>query len=255
MTQACVHCCTKIENLSVNFGAISILKNINLHVDCGELVAIVGPNGAGKTTLLRAMLGEIRYSGTISYQVKGLPHKKPRIGYVPQKLNYDLDSPISVLDLIATAISNDPIWLGVKPFLREKIKSSLANVSAEHLLNKRIGELSGGELQRALLAMAMTPEPDLLLLDEPMSGVDAKGLSLFYEIASSLRKVKDVTILLVTHDLIGVAPHADRMVLLNNSVIASGKPADMLSDEKLVKALGPSLWNISKLPELTKKND
>ena len=200
------------------------------------------------------MLGEIPYSGSINYQVKGLPHKKPRIGYVPQKLNYDLDSPISVLDLIATAISNDPIWLGVKPFSKQKIKSSLASVSAEHLLNKRIGELSGGELQRALLAMAMTPEPDLLLLDEPMSGVDAKGLSLFYEIASSLRKAKDVTILLVTHDLIGVAPHADRMVLLNNSVIASGKPADVLSDEKLVKALGPSLWNISKLPELIKKD-
>ena len=255
MTQTCVHCCTKIENLSVNFGTISILKNINLHVDCGELVAIVGPNGAGKTTLLRAMLGEIRYNGTISYQVKGLPHKKPHIGYVPQKLNYDLDSPISVLDLIASAISKDPIWLGVKPSSIEKIKSSLASVSAAHLLNKRIGELSGGELQRVLLAMAMTPEPDLLLLDEPMSGVDARGLSLFYEIASSLRKVKDVTILLVTHDLIGVAPHADRMVLINNSVIASGKPQDVLSDERLIKALGPSLWNISKLPELTKETE
>ncbi|MFH0763926.1 MAG: metal ABC transporter ATP-binding protein [Candidatus Omnitrophota bacterium] len=254
MTRACVHCCTRIENLNVNFGTISILKNINLHVDCGELVAIVGPNGAGKTTLLRAMLGEIPYSGNIDYQVKGLPRKKPRIGYVPQKLNYDLDSPISVLDLIAAAISRDPIWLGVKPSLRKKIKSSLTSVSAEHLLDKRIGELSGGELQRALLAMAITPEPSLLLLDEPMSGVDAKGLSLFYKIASSLRKVKDVTILLVTHDLIGVAPHADRMVLLNNSIIASGKPQDVLSDERLIKTLGPSLWNISKLPELTTKN-
>ncbi|MFA6142018.1 MAG: metal ABC transporter ATP-binding protein [Candidatus Omnitrophota bacterium] len=254
MTQKlCVHCCTRIENLNVSFGAVPILTNINLHVDCGELVAIVGPNGAGKTTLLRAMLGEITYSGSINYQVKGLPDKKPRIGYVPQKLNYDLDSPISVLDFIATAISNDPVWLGVKPTLKEKIKSSLSAVSAEHLLNKRIGELSGGELQRMLLAMAMTPEPDLLLLDEPMSGVDAKGLSLFYEIAGSLRKVKDVTILLITHDLIGVAPHADRMVLLNNSIIASGRPEEMLSDERLIKALGPSLWNISKLPELMKE--
>lgn len=255
MTQKlCVHCCTRIESLNVFFGPTQVLNNIDLHVDCGELVAVVGPNGAGKTTLLRAMLGEISYSGVINYQVKGLPHGKPRIGYVPQRLNYDLDSPISVLDLIASAVSNDPVWLGVKPSLKEKIESSLASVSADHLINKRIGELSGGELQRVLLAMAMTPEPDLLLLDEPMSGVDAKGLSLFYEIASSLRKVKDVTILLITHDLMGVVPHADRMVLLNNSVIACGKPEEVLSDERLIRVLGPSLWNISKLPEFSTKS-
>ncbi|MFA5146851.1 MAG: metal ABC transporter ATP-binding protein [Candidatus Omnitrophota bacterium] len=248
MTKTCEHCCTRIENLDVSFGAVRILKGVNLHVNCGELIAIVGPNGAGKTTLLRAILGEIRYTGSIDFQVKGMPCKKPRIGYVPQRLNYDPDSPISVLDLIASAISDDPVWLGVNPLLTAKIRASLAGVSAEHLLNKRIGELSGGELQRALLAMAMTPEPDLLLLDEPMSGVDAKGLSLFYEIASSLRKARDVTILLVTHDLMGVAPHADRMILLNNSVIASGEPRAVLSDERLISALGPSLWNISKLP-------
>lgn len=248
MTKTCVHCCTRIEKLSVTLGGVPVLKDVSLHVNCGELIAIVGPNGAGKTTLLRAMLGEVRYSGTIHFQVKGSPSEHPHIGYVPQKLNYDLDSPISVLDLIASAVSADPVWLGVKPSLRKNIAASLESVSAEKLLYKKIGELSGGELQRVLLAMAMMPEPDLLLLDEPMSGVDAKGLSLFYQIASSLTKKKDVTILLVTHDLIGVAPHADRMILLNKSVIAGGKPAEVLSDERLIKALGPSLWNISKLP-------
>ncbi len=248
MAQTCEHCCTRIENLNVKFGAAHILKDVDLHVNCGELIAIVGPNGAGKTTLLRAMLQEVPYTGSIKFQVKGKINKRPRIGYVPQKLNYDLDSPVSVLDLIASALSNDPVWLGVRQTLREEIKESLSSVSAEHLLDKRIGELSGGELQRVLLAMAMTPEPDLLLLDEPMSGVDARGLSLFYEIAGSLSKAKDVTIMLVTHDLIGVAPHADRMVLINNSIIASGAPQEVLSDERLVKTLGPSLWNISKLP-------
>jgi len=248
MIRACIHCCTRIEGLNVSFGSVPILKNIDLHVNCGELIAIVGPNGAGKTTLLRAILGEVPYTGSIKFQVRGDARSHPCIGYVPQKLNYDIDSPISVLDLIASAVGKDPVWAGVKPLLAERIKSSLENVLAGHLLNKKIGELSGGELQRVLLAMAMTPEPDLLLLDEPMSGVDANGLSLFYEIAGSLRKTKDVTILLVTHDLIGVAPHADRMVLINNSVIASGKPKDVLSDERLIKTLGPSLWNISKLP-------
>jgi zinc transport system ATP-binding protein len=244
----CEHCCTKIENLNVKLGSAVILKGIDLHVNCGELIAIVGPNGAGKTTLLRAILGEIPYSGSINFQVKGKLNKHPRIGYVPQKLNYDLDSPLSVSDLIASAISKDPVWLGVKHSVKEKIRASLESVSAAHLLDKRIGGLSGGELQRVLLAMAMTPKPDLLLLDEPMSGVDAKGLALFYEIASSLKKTNDVTVLLVTHDLIGVAPHADRMVLLNNSVIASGKPQEVLSDERLIQSLGPNLWNISKLP-------
>ncbi len=248
MTETCVHCCTRIEDLNVSIGGVPILRHIDLHVNCRELIAVVGPNGAGKTTLLRAMLGEIPYRGSIKFQVKGKPDKHPRIGYVPQRLNYDLDSPMSVLDLIAIAVSNDPVWLGIESSLRKKIRSSLASVSAEHLLNKRIGELSGGELQRVLLAMAMTPEPDLLLLDEPMSGVDAKGLSLFYKIAGALRKAKDVTILLVTHDLIGVAPHADRMVLLNHSVIASGKPEEVLADERLIRTLGPTLWNISKLP-------
>lgn len=249
MAEKCEHCCTRIEGLGVSFGSAIILKNVDLHVNCGELIAVVGPNGAGKTTLLRAILGEIPYKGSIKFQVKGKPDGNPRIGYVPQKLNYDLESPISVSDLIGSAISDAPVWLGIKTSLKEKIRVSLAGVSAERLSDKRIGELSGGELQRVLLAMAMTPEPDLLLLDEPMSGVDAKGLSLFYELAGSLRRAKDVTILLVTHDLIGVASHADRMVLLNNSIIASGRPKEVLSDERLVKELGPSLWNISKLPE------
>lgn len=254
MIQTCKHCCTKIENLNVNFGAVQILNDINLHVNCGELIAIVGPNGAGKTTLLRAMLGEVHYRGKISYQLRGEVNKKPRIGYVPQRLNYDPDSPISVSDLIAASISNKPVWFGINPVLKDRIKYSLRSVSAEHLLDKKIGELSGGELQRVLLAMAMTPEPDILLLDEAMSGVDVKGLSLFYEIASSLRKTNDVTIILVTHDLIGIAPHADRMILLNKSVVASGDPQEVLSDERLIKTLGPSLWNISKLPELKKRN-
>jgi zinc transport system ATP-binding protein len=249
VTQTCEHCCTRIENLNVSFGSIHILKNIDLHVNCGELIAIVGPNGAGKTTLLRAMLGEIPYSGSIKFQVKGKIDKHPRIGYVPQKLNYDLDSPISVLDLIATAAGKGPVWMGVKPFLKERIRISLASVSAGHLLNKKIGELSGGELQRALLAMAMTPEPHLLLLDEVMSGVDARGLAIFYDIVGALKKAKDVTVLLVTHDLMGIAPHADRMVLLNNSILASGTPKDVLSDKELIQAFGPTLWDVSKLPQ------
>ena len=248
--KTCEHCCTKIDNLSVKFGGSIILNKVNLHVNCGEVIGVVGPNGAGKTTLLRTILGEIPYQGRIAFQIEGSVSKKPKIGYVPQKLQFDLYSPISVTDLVASAISHHPIWVGVNKDLSKKVESVLSLFSAEHLLKRRIGELSGGELQRVLLAIAMTPEPELLLLDEPASGVDVKGLSLFYQIVDDLRKKHDIAVILVTHDLAGVSSYVDRLILLNRSVIAEGEPKEVLSDEKLIKAFGPSLWNISLLPNL-----
>ena len=248
--KTCEHCCTKIDNLSVKFGSSIILDKVNLHVNCGEVIGVVGPNGAGKTTLLRTILGEIPYQGKIAFQIEGSVSKKPKIGYVPQKLQFDLYSPISVTDLVASAISHHPIWVGVNKDLSERVKGVLSLFSAEHLLKRRIGELSGGELQRVLLAIAMTPEPELLLLDEPASGVDVKGLSLFYQIVDDLRKKHDIAVILVTHDLAGVSSYVDRLILLNRSVIAEGEPKEVLLDEKLIKAFGPSLWNISLLPNL-----
>jgi len=247
---SCEHCCTKISNLSVGLGGNSVLEGVNLHVNCAEIVGVVGPNGAGKTTLLRTILGEIPYRGQITFRIGGSPVKKPKIGYVPQKIQFDLSSPISVADLAASAISCSPVWAGTGKELLKRVSAVLAVFSAEHLLHKRIGELSGGELQRVLLAIAMTPEPELLLLDEPAGGVDVNGLSLFYRIVDDLRKKHDIAVILVTHDLAGVAGYADRLVLLNRAVIAEGEPLDVLSDAKLVKAFGPSLWNISCLPNV-----
>ena len=248
--KTCEHCCTKIDNLTVKFGNNAILDNVNLHVNCGEVIGVVGPNGAGKTTLLRTILGEIPYQGRISFQIEGSVSKRPKIGYVPQKLQFDLSSPISVADIVASAISSHPVWTGINHDLLEKVKDVLSLFSTEHLLKRRIGELSGGELQRVLLAIAMTPEPDLLLLDEPSSGVDVKGLSLFYKIVDDLRKKHDIAVILVTHDLAGVSCYADRLILLNRSVIAEGEPKLVLSNEKVLKTFGSSLWNISCLPNL-----
>ena len=157
--KTCGHCCTKIDNLSVKFGNSIILDKINLHVNCGEVIGVVGPNGAGKTTLLRSILGEIPYQGRIAFQIEGSVSKKPKIGYVPQKLQFDLGSPISVTDLVTSAISRQPIWAGVSKDLSERVKGVLSLFSAEHLLKRRIGELSGGELQRVLLAIARPPNP------------------------------------------------------------------------------------------------
>ncbi len=255
MRNTCEHCCTKVDHLTVRFGANTVLDNVDLHVNCGEVVAVVGPNGAGKTTLLRTILGEIPYEGTIAFRVSGDISKKPKVGYVPQKLQFDCDSPISVADLVTSAISPEPVWRGISKRGLEKAGGVLALFSVEPLLNRRIGELSGGELQRVLLAIAMTPEPDLLLLDEPASGVDANGLSLFYQIITDLRKKHDISVILVTHDLAGISSYVDRLVLLNRSIIAEGEPKEVLSDEKLIKTFGPSLWNISRLPNLITPED
>ena len=247
---SCEHCCTKIEALTVEFNRNTVLDNVNLHVDCGEVVGVVGPNGAGKTTLLRAILGEVAYQGRIMFRLSGRDSGRPNLGYVPQKLNFDLGSPVSVADFVASAISYQPVWLGISRKLREKVKGVLSVFSAENLLNRKIGELSGGELQRVLLAIAMTPEPSLLLLDEPGSGVDVNGLALFYRIVRRLREKHDIAVILVTHDLAGISSYVDRIVLLNRRVVAEGKPREVLSNEQLIKTFGPSLWNISLLPDV-----
>ncbi|MDD5439255.1 MAG: metal ABC transporter ATP-binding protein [Candidatus Omnitrophica bacterium] len=247
-TNSCKHCCIKVEGLSVTLGRRAVLDNINIHVNCAELIAIVGPNGAGKTTLLRAILGEVPYRGAMRMQIEGRARKDIRIGYVPQKCVFDIDSPVSVLDLVAAGVSKQPVWLGVNGRIQKKAEIILDKVEAGYLLKRRLGELSGGELQRVLLAIAMWPVPNLLLLDEPIANMDPKGLSLFYEIVTRLKKSHDVAILMVTHDLVGVAPHADRLLLLNRSVIAEGKPEEVLKDKALIRTLGPHLWNISKIP-------
>jgi zinc transport system ATP-binding protein len=114
-------------------------------------------------------------------------------------------------------------------------------VAAAHLIDRRIGELSGGELQRVLLAMAMIPAPDILLMDEPVSAVDVSGMQMFYKIVDDLREEHDVSVVMVSHDLEGIAPHADRMVLLNKRVIAQGVPAELLADKKLMAVFGEVL--------------
>lgn len=241
MQNTCEHCCTKIENLNVSFGKTAVLKKVNLHLNCREILAIIGPNGAGKTTLLRAIIGEVPSTGKINFLVKANPCRAPRIGYVPQKINFDLDSPISVLDLVATTITDNPIWIGIKRDIREEAVKILKKVDSEKLIDKRIGELSGGELQRVLLSMAMTPVPDLLLLDEPISAVDAKGISLFYEIVNNLKKQQDISIIVVTHNLTGITPYADRVILLNRTVVAEGTANDILADKKKLHAFQMSL--------------
>lgn len=235
-------CCTRIENLEVVLGKSRILRDVNIHIHCGELTALIGPNGAGKSTFLKAILGELPHSGALEYiDAKGVRTGRPLIGYVPQQLNFDLSTPTSVFDLFMASLTDIPVWLAGPRSLRARIGKCLAKVQAQHLLDRRLGALSGGELQRILLALALEPIPDLLLLDEPVAGIDRNGLELFYRIVADLRQNYDLSIILVSHDFGLVAKHADRVVLLNGTVICSGTPAQVFSDRRTHEEFG-MLW-------------
>jgi zinc transport system ATP-binding protein len=239
--ECCGLCCTKIENFGVARGPMVILKNVNIHIHCGELTAIIGPNGAGKSTLLKALLGEVPHTGELKYlDSKGSKSGKPLIGYVPQQLSFDRGSPTSVLDLFIASRSRMPAWIFKPASVKKKALEGLSKVKAEHLTTRRLGALSGGELQRVMLALALDPVPNLLLLDEPVSGIDQGGLELFYNTVSELRQNYDLSIILISHDLDLVAKYADRVVLLNKTVISSGTPKQVFSDERTMKSFGIS---------------
>jgi zinc transport system ATP-binding protein len=249
MLQACEHCCSMIDHLSVELNGQKILEDVNLHVNCGEVIAIIGPNGAGKTTLLKTILGEVPYKGKMTFRVAGRKGK-PRLGYVPQKTFFEVDAPLSVLDFVTASVSKQPIAFGLRLRHRRKMAHLLKEFSVDHLLDKKIGELSGGELQRVLLAVSMTPPPQFLLLDEPGAGVDVKGLELFYQLVRGLKDKHDISVIIVTHDLAGISKYVDRMVLLNKRILAQGEPKEVLSDRAAIAAFGPTLWNISEIPHV-----
>lgn len=232
-------CCTRIEHLSVKVGEEIILDDVNLHIHCGELTAIIGRNGAGKTTFLRTLLNEIPHSGEIHFMKDGCGcTSKPRFGYVPQKLEVAQDSPVSVGDLILSCLSRRPVWLPRRKKDKLLIQEVLSITESQALENKRVCDLSGGEIQRVMLALAIRPLPDILLLDEPVSGVDRAGLAVFYELVSDLRNKHDITILLISHDLDLVAKHANKVVLIDRKVAAQGTPDEVYNSPAFTKIFG-----------------
>jgi len=181
-----------------------VVRRIDLDVGYGEIVALTGPNGAGKSSLLRALVGELSW--------KGRMEKPARLGYVPQRLAFDPASCATVLDLFALGLSNWPLWLGVLPMVREEACKSLVQVGAPELLERRFGSLSGGERQRVLLALALVPRPDLLLLDEPETGIDLDGIELFHHAVGRICEHCRIGVLVVTHSPETVARIATRQV-------------------------------------------
>jgi zinc transport system ATP-binding protein len=227
-----------MEHITVRSGETVLLQDVALHAHCGEMLAIIGRNGAGKSTLLRTILGEMPHEGTLlfsGHDGEKIHRRAPRIGYVPQSLHLDKNSPATVYDMMMAYSSYYPIFLPPRRKQKLQLQQQLERFGAEHLIDRPVGRLSGGELQRVMLAIATMPLPDVLVLDEPVSGVDRAGLQEFYAHIDRLRK-EDMVILLVSHDLQYVREHADTVLLLDKTVRAYGKPAEVFASEAFAEA-------------------
>ena len=242
MEKACGLHCTKINNISVKIGNEEILKNINIHIHCGELTVIIGKNGAGKSTLLKAILGEIEHTGNIVFMdQKDNITKKIKIGYVPQSINVEKHMPTTVYDMFASCITHIPVFLKKDKKIYNEIKEHLKIFGADMLIDKSIGDLSGGELQRVLIAIATKPIPNLLILDEPVSRIDRNGIKNFYNIINKLKSEYDMSIILVSHDLELTKKYADKVILLDKEVIKEGKPEDVFKSLEFKNRFGELL--------------
>ena len=225
------------RNVTVGSNDVTILKNINAVIPHAGCTAIVGPNGAGKTTLVLALLNEVDYTGTIEF----CSNRHPRVGYVPQHLAFDRGMPLTVLEFIAAFHQRIPLCFGIRKHLKQRLHELLGETGCQHLEDRPLGALSGGELQRVMLAGALSQNPELLILDEPASGIDFKGGEVCCELLERFRKEFGFTQLMVTHDLNTVMAHATHVICLNRGLIAEGKPHAVLTDKVLARAFGPHI--------------
>ena len=244
--QVCTLCRIALDKVNVVRGGQTLLQDVSMHIHCGQLTVLIGQNGAGKTTLIRALLGELPHGGAIRHvDDHGRTVPRLRTGYVPQHLDFDKEMPVTVEDFMAAAFTRRPVWTGVSRHTREKIRAALRDVNGEELLTRPLGRCSGGELQRVLLALAISPVPDLLVLDEPVSGVDQNGLRMFLDTVQRLKEQHHMAILLVSHDLNLVRQYADHVVLLDKTVQVQGTPDQVYASPEFQKAFAVGARNLT----------
>jgi zinc transport system ATP-binding protein len=230
-----------IRNLRVDLGGKRVLDGVNASIVRGQITALIGLNGAGKTTLLRALVRECPYQGEIRFHCghDHTAHEPEHVGYVPQKLAIEPRLPLTVRELFGLTLQRRPIFLGISRSIVERTKQLLQHVGAAHLLDSPVNTLSGGELQRVLLSLALDPKPELLLLDEPAAGIDFSDQEGFYDLLAHLNRESGVTILLVSHDLSVVSRHAHHVLCLRDGKIAcEGSPRDTVTSETLARIFG-----------------
>jgi zinc transport system ATP-binding protein len=214
----------EIQDVTIRRHREVLLDRVTISIARGALHAIVGPNGAGKSTLVAAMLGHTAFDGRIAmtWQARGA------IGYVPQTFPIDATLPVTVEDFLALTRQRRPVCLGVGGGARKTIAGLLARVGLTGLEGRPLAVLSGGEMRRVLLAHALDPEPELLVLDEPGSGLDQTSAQWLEDALAAMRETRRTTIVLVSHDFDRVRRLADRVTLLDRRVVADGPPGDVL---------------------------
>lgn len=218
-----------IKDCSVKLGSNQILTNVTCSVRPGVLHALIGPNGAGKSTLIRCIMGGMPHQGEITIHLQ----KNSHIGYVPQLLEFDHTLPITVSDFIAIMLKNKPIFLGKGKKVRRRVIETLALTESDHLIDRLIGGLSGGELRRVLLAQALIPLPELLVLDEAASNVDEFGAKIFEDLLLRLKEEHKLTILMVSHDLSMIRRTADWVTGINRTVTFDGSAQSFCRLERI----------------------
>jgi zinc transport system ATP-binding protein len=228
-----------IENLSVTIGGQKIIENVNASFPVGKLTAVIGPNGAGKTTLLKCILGLMNYEGKIFIDGNDIREKKDTpVGYVPQRMDIDRGLPLQVLEFLALGSESRSIIFGMNKRRKKDLESLLTQVNGAHLSEKRICDLSGGEIQKVLLAKALSGNPEILLLDEPASGIDVAGEKLFCDILENIQETTGKTVILVSHDLSVVTRHADLVVCLDKTVKCLGTPVEIMRADNMLDLFG-----------------
>jgi len=218
------------EGVTFGYGRTPVLENVDLMVRAGEFVALVGPNGSGKSTLLRVLLGSLEPAAG-SVRLLGAPPERvdrARVGYVPQRPSLDSEVPATVEEIVMTGrLARRGWWRPLRREDREFVRHALESVGLAELAETPLNELSGGQQQRTFIARAFASEPDLLLLDEPIAGVDAESQHRFRDSLSHLIAHHGAGVLLVSHELSAVAPDLDRVVILKRRVLFDGPPAEL----------------------------
>lgn len=245
----------EVEDLSVSFNGHLAVDHISFEVQEGDLLGIVGPNGSGKTTLFRAILGLQQYSGKVKlFGFEGSKYRSllPLIGYVPQKVFFEPNFPATVYDIVSMGIiSKKKIVKGVKLIQQcgccwnmiskniknkdDKITEALKTVGLEYLRNRRIGEISGGELRRVFIARCLVKDPLLLILDEPATSVDVESSMKFYNTIKKINEENKITIIWSSHDLDAVSKYATKVACMNKKLFFHGDKEKFFSDKKLLK--------------------
>ena len=214
-----------ISKLEVKYGSKKVLQNINLSLNANEIVTIVGPNGSGKTTLFKAIIGSVPFS-------KGKISIKPnlRIGYVPQQLKVDQTLPITVERFLKLATRNN-----------NDIEKMIAFFGSENIFREQINSLSGGQMQRVLLARALVNEPEILLLDEATRGLDQPGIAAFYRKIENISKETNCAILMISHDLHVVMSASDRVICINGHICCQGTPENVATSPEYQTLFGSNI--------------